>query len=311
MLEKFVKNLVNFFRDFKYLRLPFSTLFAILGVFLAFFYINSKEFRITAKAPITAPASKPFNSSISGTAIVESVGKNIDIASYYSGRVAEVFIQEGARVKAGTPLFKLNDLEDKAKLAAIQAEYEAQLAMVKNLRQQYQRLENLENKAAVAAQDIESKALELEKANADLKRLEAKITEQKLILEHALIRSPVSATVLQVNIREGEYISASAHPAPIILAEDSLYQIRVDIDEINAPYIKPNQPAFAFLKGNSEKKFPLKFVRIEPYMVPKKDLTGNTAERHDIRVLQIIYHATKPDFPLYMGQQLEVYVERT
>jgi hypothetical protein len=46
-------------------------------------------------------------------------------------------------------------------------------------------------------------------------------------------------------------------------------------------------------------------------MVPKKDLTGNTAERHDIRVLQIIYYCKKPEFPIYIGQQLEIYLEKS
>ena len=96
-----------------------------------------------------------------------------------------------------------------------------------------------------------------------------------------------------------------------MLAEDKQYQVRVDIDEINASHIRPNQKAYAFLKGDTSKKFPLEFVRIEPYMVPKKDLTGNTAERHDIRVLQIIYYCKKPVFPIYIGQQLEIYLEKS
>jgi hypothetical protein len=41
-------KLVNFFKDFKYLKLPVSTLFAVLGVLLAFFYISTKEFKIKA-----------------------------------------------------------------------------------------------------------------------------------------------------------------------------------------------------------------------------------------------------------------------
>ena len=48
MFEKLMDKLVNFFRDFKYLKLPASTLFAFLGVLLAFFYISTKEFKIKA-----------------------------------------------------------------------------------------------------------------------------------------------------------------------------------------------------------------------------------------------------------------------
>lgn len=299
------------FTDLKYLKLPVSTFLAILGVLLAFFYIGTKSFKIKAKAPIAEAAEKPFSECISGTGIIESVGKNIDIAPYYSGRIAEVYVEEGSTVAPNTPLFKLNDLEARASLESMKAEYESQNALVKNIKQQFQRFENLENKSAISEQDYTSKALELEKANAELKRIAAKIKEQELNISHALIKSPVRGEVLQVNVRPGEYISTIGTPAPIILAESSNYQVRTDIDEINASLIKPHQKAYAFLKGDTSKKFPLEFIRIEPFMVPKKDLTGNTAERNDIRVLQIIYQCKKPNFPIYIGQQLEIYIEKS
>jgi HlyD family secretion protein len=57
-------------------------------------------------------------------------------------------------------------------------------------------------------------------------------------------------------------------------------------------------------------KIPLTFVRIEPYVVPKKSLTGENTERVDTRVLQIIYRFDRPAFPIYAGQQVDVFIER-
>jgi hypothetical protein len=51
-------------------------------------------------------------------------------------------------------------------------------------------------------------------------------------------------------------------------------------------------------------------VRVEPFVVPKKSLTGDTTERVDTRVLQVIYQfdpAGKP--PLFVGQQVEVFID--
>jgi HlyD family secretion protein len=44
--------------------------------------------------------------------------------------------------------------------------------------------------------------------------------------------------------------------------------------------------------------------------VPKKALTGASTERVDTRVLQVLYrfHQRK-DFSLYVGQQLDVYIQ--
>jgi hypothetical protein len=65
----------------------------------------------------------------------------------------------------------------------------------------------------------------------------------------------------------------------------------------------------ATLKGRPGVKFPLEFVRVEPYVVPKRSLTGDNAERVDTRVLQVIY-AMPDDRPsaVFVGQQMDVYL---
>ena len=45
-------------------------------------------------------------------------------------------------------------------------------------------------------------------------------------------------------------------------------------------------------------------------MIPKKSLTGDTTERVDTRVLQVIYEAdTEGRPPLFVGQQVEVFID--
>ena len=82
------------------------------------------------------------------------------------------------------------------------------------------------------------------------------------------------------------------------------------MDEVNAPLVQPDSPAVAYLKGSTEKAIPLQFDFIEPYIVPKRSLTGDNRERVDTRVLQIIYRFEKPDFPVYVGQQVDVFIKR-
>jgi hypothetical protein len=59
-------------------------------------------------------------------------------------------------------------------------------------------------------------------------------------------------------------------------------------------------------------RYPLKFVRVEPFVIPKKSLTGDNTERVDTRVLQVIFSLDRPDgTPLYVGQQVDVFIEAT
>jgi HlyD family secretion protein len=50
-------------------------------------------------------------------------------------------------------------------------------------------------------------------------------------------------------------------------------------------------------------------VRFEPFVVPKKSLTGDTTERVDTRVLQVLYRFNRGDLPVYVGQQVDVFIE--
>ena len=53
----------------------------------------------------------------------------------------------------------------------------------------------------------------------------------------------------------------------------------------------------------------LKFVRIEPYVTPKKSLTGDNTERVDTRVLQVLYEMQASEEPVFVGQQMDVFIE--
>jgi hypothetical protein len=53
----------------------------------------------------------------------------------------------------------------------------------------------------------------------------------------------------------------------------------------------------------------LEFVRFEPYVIPKKSLTGDSTERVDTRVLQVIYRIRDGEPSVYVGQQMDVYID--
>jgi hypothetical protein len=115
---------------------------------------------------------------------------------------------------------------------------------------------------------------------------------------------------LQLNVREGEYAGITPTEPLMILGDTDRLQLRTDVDEQNAPLVAPNQLAVAFMKGDTKNPIPLRFVRIEPYVVPKRSLTGDSTERVDTRVLQIIFEFDRPAMPLYVGQQMDVFIQR-
>ena len=53
----------------------------------------------------------------------------------------------------------------------------------------------------------------------------------------------------------------------------------------------------------------MKFVRVEPFVIPKHSLTGESTERVDTRVLQVIYAIDTGGRKLFAGQQLDVFID--
>jgi len=121
----------------------------------------------------------------------------------------------------------------------------------------------------------------------------------------------VEFDVLQVNIRPGEYVSTPASQALMILGDSAQRHVRVDIDEHDIPRYSQRAAAFGQVRGDHGEKYPLTFVRIEPFVIPKKSLTGDSTERVDTRVLQALYRIEGPNPAPFIGQQMDVFVEAT
>jgi len=123
----------------------------------------------------------------------------------------------------------------------------------------------------------------------------------------------VGGQVLQLKVHLGEFApvapQASGQPPLILLGSVTPLHVRVDVDENDASRVRPAASATAYLRGNRQVNTPLKFVRFEPYVVPKKSLTGDTTERVDTRVLQVIYSFDRNNLPIFVGQQMDVFIE--
>lgn len=119
----------------------------------------------------------------------------------------------------------------------------------------------------------------------------------------------VQFRVLQVNVRPGESVGTAPGQSIIVLGTVGRLHVRVDVDENDISRFKPGMKGTASPRGEPNTRFPLSFVRVEPYVIPKKSLTGGNTERVDTRVLQVIYSIDVPDPPLYVGQQLDVSID--
>ena len=144
---------------------------------------------------------------------------------------------------------------------------------------------------------------------ATVARAEADVSKIEIELDRLTVRSLVVGRVLQVNVRPGEFVGTPPGQPLVVLGNIETLHVRVDIDEFEIDRFDSGATAHAVTRGNLQEKYPLQFVRVEPFVVPKKSLTGDTTERVDTRVLQIIYSLDPTGRPpIFVGQQVEVFI---
>lgn len=151
---------------------------------------------------------------------------------------------------------------------------------------------------------------DLDVSRAQVEQAGAQAEEVRVELERRTVRAPIDGVVLQVNVRAGEFAAAGALATPhLIMGRVTPLHVRVDVDEYEAWRVRAGSPAIAFARGNKDISTALTFVRFEPFVVPKKSLTGGSTERVDTRVLQVIFSFDPATAPLYVGQQVDAYIE--
>lgn len=302
------------------------TILAILGILGALWMVIADQKPTPVGKPVTQPSISPFKYFIAGVGIIEADTENIAIGTLLSGTVDKVYVSKGQEVKKGAPLFSLDQRVILADIALKKAQVESAKAALaqakanlKNAQDTFNLISQVKDMRAYTKEEYitrENNVLinkaAVDGATASLAAAQAQLNVSETNLDLTTVKAPLDCQVLQVNIHPGEFALAGtvANVNPLMLVgRTNSHHVRVSIDENDAWRFDKNSPAVVFLRGNVEYQAPLKFEYIEPYVVPKKSLTGDSTERVDTRVFQVIYSYDPQKMPSYLGQQVDVYIE--
>ena len=297
---------------------------AVIGAVSAVRLVIAQRQSLPEAKLLAEPPRAPFTASIGARGLVESVDENVHISPALPALVTKVRVQVGDEVKAGDVLVEQDTREARAIVTAQEAEIAALTTQVKEAevtlaekRDMWTRVEKLIASKVASDEEKQKTLFAAEAAEAQLASVKARIASadamlgrMKVQLDLLTIRAPRDGRVLQVNTRAGEYADNKSRDPILLLGQVEKLQLRADVDEDNASRVTAGMTAIAFIKGRRDIQIPLTFVRIEPYILPKKSLTGESSERVDTRVLQIIYRFERPaGASVYVGQQMDVFLD--
>ncbi len=249
--------------------------------------------------------------------------------------VAEKKVRESALVAAVCQLHRLEKMPRAEDVPPAVAAVDESRAHLFDSEAAYNRDMQLFAKKMLSASDFDKDRFTLQAAKATLARAEADLARLKagawkedidvqraaveqaksqvdsinLLLERLIVRAPVDGEILQVNVRPGQIATLTWKEPMIVLGEVNRLHVRVDVDEVDLNRFREGLPALATVRGRQDPKFTLEYVRVEPYVIPKKSLTGDTSERVDTRALQVLYALPDPTpIKVYVGQQMDVFL---
>ncbi len=139
------------------------------------------------------------------------------------------------------------------------------------------------------------------------------------LLAKYTLRAPDDGIVLAINPTVGSYVSGQGaydsytqgmDPVLVLGSSHQHLNVRCYVDEILVPRLPgPSSMKAQMSVRGSNVKIPLHFVRTQPVVSPKIELSNQKQERVDVRVLPIIFRVEKPkDLNLYPGLLVDVYI---
>ena len=320
------------------MRTRFLFLLSILGVFAAvggaaFFAVHAK-----VNPPVFNPASNPYEHGVYANGIIESEqasGANVNVFPEVAGTVTEVSVQEGRKVSRGTPLLHIEDSVQRATVAQQEAQVEVAEAQVvaaratlktasDQLAKQQRSFEADPRSVSKAVFDDAANAVRVAQANLGVAERQraaqarAAATAEALLAKYT-IRAPIDGTVLSLSVAVGSYVSPqgtldtytrSATPIAVMGRQESTLAVRAFIDEILIAKLGKldRLEATMYVRG-TDARIPLEFVRVQPYVSPKIELSNARTERVDLRVLPVVFRFKRStEIELYPGQLVDVYV---
>jgi RND family efflux transporter MFP subunit len=264
------------------LALAIIVLLAIAGVLWFGLARSAPPTVRTAVARTAAQAPGP-GSVLDATGYV-TARRQATVSAKITGKVTEVLIEEGMRVKEGAVLARLDDTEAKAQLALARAQLVAARSQLAEIRaqldqaeQDYARQAELLQRQLVSAQSMDAARAQrdmlrakLGSAQEQIRVAQESVGVAEVQLDNTVIRAPFSGIVVAKSAQPGEMISPISAGGGFtrtgigtIVDMDSL-EIQVDVNESYINRVTPGQPVEAMLNAYPDWKIPGSVIAIIP-----------------------------------------------
>ena len=176
-----------------------------------------KEYKTVTLQLESATLNSDFPASIQGQ-------QNIEIRPRVEGYIDKIFVDEGAVVKAGQPLFKISAPEYEQQVRTATASIKSAQADLSAAKLAVNKVRPLVEKGIISKYDLESAQYTYESAVASLAQANAALVNAKTNLGYTTVTSPVNGVVGSIPFRLGSLVSSNtAEPLTTVSSIGNVY----------------------------------------------------------------------------------------
>lgn len=136
--------------------------------------------------------------------------QNVDIRPKIDGFIEKIYVDEGATVKQGQPLFAINAPQYQQEVRTAEAAIRSAEAEVSAAQLQYNKTKPLVEKDIISKFDLENAALTLTAKKANLAQAKASLVNAKVNLGYTVVTSPVSGVIGTIPYKVGALVSSTS-----------------------------------------------------------------------------------------------------
>ncbi len=177
---------------------------------------------------VTAVTRQPVSTWSEFSGRLEAV-ERVDVRSRVAGAVQSVHFVEGAIVKRGDLLVRIDPDPYAAAAERSQAQVVAAQARLEYARSEHERAKRLWDAAAIAQRELDERANAEREADANLRAAQAALQSARLDLGYTEVRAPVSGRVGKLEITVGK-LFAACPGAPVLTTLVSIDPIYASFD---------------------------------------------------------------------------------
>jgi len=155
--------------------------------------------------PVITVASRPFTSYREYTATLEG-SNDIEIRPQVTGYVEKIFMDEGAFVKKGQPLFKINDQPYKEALNNASAALAVAKANQASAEIAMNKLEPLVNNQVISPIQLKTAKANYDATTAYVAQANATVANARINIGYSLIKAPVDGYIGRIHIKIGSLV---------------------------------------------------------------------------------------------------------